>query len=226
MEDRGNRVLLLHPPLLAAAISAPMSAVLAGRGHDVFAPALPTDPTRWWWQAARDTALRHCPEPDLVVAHSGAGVLAPLVVAGAPAVRAVVLVDAVMPAVSGATVPSSAMRAAVGDLASDGVLPAWPDWWSPQELAEELPNETHRRLLRESSPRLPVSFYDVEVPVPTDWEPMTCGYLRLSPAYDAHADEARRRGWQVADAPGRHLDVLTRPGPMAAEVLALCGDQV
>lgn len=216
------RVLLLHPPLLASVIWGPMAGLLSRQGHDVAAPPLPTEPTGQWWRSARDAALRCCPEPDLVVAHSGAGVLAPLVVAGAPAVRAVVLVEAVMPAASGATAPSAPIRAAVRDLATDGVLPAWPDWWLPQVLAEEVPVERHRRLLRDTSPRLPVSLYDVEVPVPAGWEPAICGYVRLSPAYDDHADEARQRGWQVLDLPGRHLDVLTRPDRVAAGILSLC----
>lgn len=59
------------------------------------------------------------------------------------------------------------------------------------------------------------------VPVGSGWEPHVRGYVQLSDAYDAEAAEARQRGWQVVPVPGRHLDLLRRPEPVARAVLDL-----
>ena len=70
-------------------------------------------------------------------------------------------------------------------------------------------------------PPVPEAFHDVDVPVPHSWEPAVRGFVQLSPAYGDAADQARSRGWSTLSLPGRHLDLLSDPGPVARAVLAI-----
>lgn len=214
-------MLLLHPPLLSAAVWRRLSPILTAAGHSVLAPDLRTDRTEGWWRFARDAAVAAAPQADAVLAHSGAGALVPAVLDALPSARAVVLIDAVLPAVRGRTVVSPAMRAAVHEMAIAGVLPPWTSWWDEETLVDLVPEPADRAALVAQAPRLPETFYDVAVPAPEGWEPAIRGYLQLSPAYDDVAALARQRGWQTMSLPGRHLDLLSDPGPVARAVLVL-----
>lgn len=132
-----------------------------------------------------------------------------------------VLVDAVLPASEGETLPSEDLRRFVVGLAEDGVLPPWPRWWPDDELAAELPDPADRKTLEAEAARLPRAFYDVPVPVAAGWEPAVVGYLELSPAYRATRHEAERRGWRHAAIDGRHLDLMSRPQVVLDAVAAL-----
>lgn len=214
-------LLLLHPPLLSAAVWRRLAPILTAQGHSVLVPDLRTDGAEGWWRTARDAAVAAAPRADAVLAHSGAGVLVPAVLDALPAARAVVLIDAVLPAVRGCTEASPEMRAAVREMAIDGVLPPWTSWWGDETLVDLVPEPADRAALVAQAPRLPETFYDVAVPAPEGWEPEIRGYLRLSPAYDDTAAQARRRGWQTRSLPGRHLDLLSDPSPVAEAVLVL-----
>jgi hypothetical protein len=156
------------------------------------------------------------PGADMVVAHSGAGVLMPLVVDRVGA-GAAVFVDAILP---GPT--SDRFRDFLASLpVEDGRLPRWSDWWPSEVMAEAVPDPDLRARLLADLPRLPVAFYDEQVPVPASWPPPRVGYLRLSPAYGAEAAEARRQGWRTRERDGGHLDNAVHPADVAAEVLAL-----
>jgi aminoglycoside 6'-N-acetyltransferase len=50
------------------------------------------------------------------------------------------------------------------------------------------------------------------------WATTACGYVRLSEAYDAEADEATRRGWPVVRIAGTHVDLLTHPAEVARAI--------
>lgn len=215
------RLLLLHPPLLSAAVWRRLSPHLSASGHSVTTPDLRPVRAEDWWRAARDAAVAAAPHADAVLAHSGAGVLVPTVLDALPSAHAVVLIDAVLPAVRGRTVVAPAMRAAVRELAVDGVLPPWTSWWGAQTLADVVPDPEDRAALVAEAPRLAEALYDVEVPAPEGWEPAVRGYLQLSPAYDDMAAEARDRGWPTVSLPGHHLDLLSDPQPVARAVLAL-----
>ncbi len=218
------RLLLLHPPLLSAAVWRRMGPILSAGGHSVSAPDLRPAAAADWWRRAGDAAVAADPDADAVLAHSGAGVLAPVVLAGLPTARAVVLIDAVLPAAAGRTAVTPSMRAGVRALAVDGVLPPWTSWWGEDALRELVPDPSDRAALVAEAPQLPETFFDVDVPAPDGWEPAVCGYLQLSPAYDDVAQAARERGWRMASLPGQHLDLLSDPDPVARAVLALLDD--
>ena len=197
---------LVHSPLLGPRCWASVAALL----NDVEVPDLRTllTATPPSWTALRQRAAA-MPTGAVVVGHSGAGALLPLIAAAAKA-SAVVFVDAVVPPAGSAFRISSEFRAWLGDLAVDGVLPPWPEWWGPDTLAALIPDEAGRRAL-DDAPRIPLAFYDEPVPVPDGWATIPCGYVRLSEAYDDEAAEARQRNWPVVRLAGTHLDVVTRP---------------
>ncbi|WP_166353929.1 alpha/beta hydrolase [Phytoactinopolyspora limicola] len=219
--------LLLHSPLLGPTSWRPCGEVLAAAGHQVAIPDLRwclTPVERWWdrvvSQAAVALGMAGPPDRIVVAGHSGAGIVLPLVAQGVTA-SAVVFVDAVIPAASGATRTDGGLREKVAALADDdGLLPPWSSWWPPSTMAELVPDDALRQALEAEQLRLPETFYDVEVPVPDGWEQADVSYVQLSPAYDVVAAEAVDRGWRVDAIPGLHLDIVRRPAEVAA---ALCG---
>jgi hypothetical protein len=224
--------LLVHPPLLGPAVWGPCAAELAAAGHRVTVPDLRAacDPPAGWAERAAGTAAAALAGPvppgtgggEVVVGHSGAGALLPLVADRLDGAAAVVFVDAVLPAATGPTAPSGRFRAFLDELpVTDGRLPRWSDWWGPDAMAELVPDPELRTRIEAEQPRLAKALYAEAVPVPASWPPARVGYLQLSPAYDAEAAEAAARGWPVRSLPGRHLDLATRPAAVAAEVLAL-----
>ena len=67
-------------------------------------------------------------------------------------------------------------------------------------------------------PALPLAYFEDPVPVPNGWATVPCGYVLLSDAYAADADEAAARGWPVVRQIGAHLDIVTRPKETAAAI--------
>ena len=211
--------LLLHPPLLGPAAWAPCAAELTAAGHRVAVPDLrpAVDPPPGWYDRAADIAAATLAPVDVVVAHSGAGVLLPLVVDRVGA-GAAVFVDAVLPG----NPTSDRFRDFLATLpVEDGLLPRWSDWWPPETLAQVVPDADTRARILAGQPRLSVTFYDQQVPVPASWPPPRVAYLRLSGAYGPEAEEARRLAWPTRERDGAHLDNATRPAEVAAEIVAL-----
>jgi hypothetical protein len=211
---------LVHPPLLGPAVWGPCAGVLRDRGHRVVVPDLRAAverPDRWWERAV---ATVPAGAGGVVVVHSGAGVLMPLLVRRLGA-DAAVFVDAQVPG-EGVTAPSARFREFVAGLpASDGRLPPWPSWWGPEEMAAQVPDPGLRAVVAAEAPAVPVAFYDHAVPAPSGWEPARVGYVRLSPAYAEEEATARARGWRTAARDGRHLDLVTRPEDTSDLVTAL-----
>ena len=213
--------LLVHPPLLGPAVLGPLAVELRSRGDLVRVPDLrvAVAPAARWYE--RWTALAAADgAADVVLGFSGAGVVLPSVAAAVGAHR-VVWLDALVPARAGVTVPSDQIRSAVAGLVRGDRIAAWPTWWSPEDLAAELPDPRVRETVAAEAPELPADFYDVAVPVPASWPDDDVHYVQLSPAYDGDAAAARDRGWPVGgDGTGHHLDVVTRPAAVADLVTA------
>jgi hypothetical protein len=214
-------VLLLHPPLLGPAVWGPAADHLRSTGHRVAVPDLrpAVDPPAGWYDRAATLAAESLPAGTrpVVAAHSGAGLLLPLV-AGRVHAAAAVFVDALLPG----RPTSDRFRDFLDGLPlQDGRLPRWSDWWDPADMAELVPDPVLRARIEADQPRLPRAFYDEQVPVPPTWPPPRVGYLQLSPGYDEDAQGARDQGWPVRTLPGLHLDLATRPADVAEEIVAL-----
>ncbi|WP_282772704.1 alpha/beta hydrolase [Saccharomonospora viridis] len=158
-------------------------------------------------------------EPVVLVAHSGAGALLPVVAERlGDRVRAAVYVDALPPHPGSRwldTVPQELRDHLLG-LAHNGLLPPWNEWFPPEVLAELLPEPGLREKFVVELPRVPVTY--LAEPAPSAAEVNPAAYLRLSEGYDEVADEAERRGWWVRRRQYDHLAPLTRPGDVAALV--------
>ena len=79
-------------------------------------------------------------------------------------------------------------------MAVDGRLPPWSQWWDEADVAPLFPDaETRARLTAEET-RLPLDYYEQQIPVPPGWDATPCGYLLFGGLYEPVADEARRPG--------------------------------
>lgn len=223
-------VLMIHSPLVGPLTLEPLGVELRERGFDVVIPDLRAALTRPrpHWRAFIDLAVAAADSVDsvdlidLIVAHSGAGVLMPLL---AERVRpgVVAFVDAVVPDDGPSYQASAAFIEFVDSLPRDGpLLPPWHEWWGDEIVAQLIPDDDLRRRIAADTPRVPRSFYDEPVPLPTGW--MTrhgCCFLQLSPAYDDDLARAEAYGWPTARMDGRHLDVAVKPAAVGQLLASL-----
>lgn len=159
----------------------------------------------------------------VLVAHSNAGHLAPLVsdrCGGLP----IVFMDAALPASCGSSplVPTG-LRSLLVDLADpDGRLPAWTRWWPRDDLDEVLPGNWFDRI-DAIAPRVPLAYADVVVAVPDDWVHGRHAYLAFGETYAEELARARRLGWPHRVVAGRHLQCLVAPEETATALRGLLG---
>jgi hypothetical protein len=85
------------------------------------------------------------------------------------------------------------------------------------------PDPATREAVTREQPRLPLAYYEEQVPVPDGWEDHRCAYLLFGPPYDVQAREARQRGWAVRSLTGTHLHQIIDPDGVARSLLELAG---
>lgn len=220
---------LLHSPLVGPLTLSPLAEGLIRLGHRAAAPDLRAAVTtagidkRMVEQplsALTDHAPGDC-EPLVIAAHSGAGAYVPALAAELHP-DAIVLIDAVMPPPSGAFTPSADFRSELERLVEpDGCLPAWPTWWTEEDMVTLIPDPDLRAAISQECPRVPISFYDSVFEMADGWARPWAGYLRLSVGYEPHASAAETRGWPVHRRSGGHLDTATQPDEVADDLVTL-----
>lgn len=162
------------------------------------------------------------PGPVVVVGHSGAGAFLPAIGERLGGRRGwLVFVDAVVPPQFGTYETPAKMKVLLDERTVDGYLPRWLDWWPSDVVEQLLPDLRDRQLLMRDMPRLPRSFYDEVVPVPTGWSEHSCAYLQLSAAYETEFDEAGTRGWPRMQLHASHLSIHTEPARVVDAVRSL-----
>lgn len=214
-------LVLVHSPLVGPLTWRAVADRFAGTSRPVAVPDLtgalrgpgPHQPRIAQAVAGAAGPLRH---PVVLVGHSGAGPLLPGIAAALPVpVRALVYVDAGLPAPGRSwfqTAPAELVDQ-LGELAADGWLPPWHEWFPPAALAELLPDPRLReRFTAELSP-LPLALFQEPAP-DLDW-PGPAGYLLLSETYRADAEQAAGLGAPVLERVSHHLAMLTSPGTVA-----------
>jgi hypothetical protein len=185
---------------------------------------------------ARPPQWRHCAEavraategiaePLVLVGHSGAGPLLP-VVAEAPdaEIAALVFVDAFLPPPHGsAELAPPGFMDQLEALATNGVLPPWSSWFGEEGIREHVPDPAVRSALEQEMPRLPLNYFDARVPMPDGWDERPCAYVLFArDTYRTSAADARRRGWPVAEISGaHHLTQVTDPVAVSDALLDL-----
>lgn len=211
---RDMSLLLVHSPLVGPSSWRQLAAIAATHGIDVIRPDLTTiaEASSPKWRHFVDAAVEAVVDREnlVVVGHSGAGAMLPMIADGIGArLTALVFVDAVIPPPHGAHATPEAFRSFLEDKAKNGLLPRWLDWWPEEDVIDLLLDATGRAELYADMPQLPVSFYDEDVPVPKGWSTGPCAYLRLSDAYLDEYKVAGDAGWPRSIVNGAHLSIST-----------------
>lgn len=221
------RFALVHSPLVGPMTWETVARCLRDRGHRVAVPDL-----RATLPAGPPFVPRHVAtvadslggRPTVLVAHSGAGPLLPAAgEACGDLVEGYLLVDAGLPAPGQSWLETAppALADQLRGMARDGWLPPWSQWWSPDELAQLLPDGAMRESFARGCPPLPMAMFEEPLPSSPGWSHRPSAYLRLSDAYQEPADRARALDWPVAELTGHHLSVLTTPSLVADALVAL-----
>jgi pimeloyl-ACP methyl ester carboxylesterase len=231
-QDGGMPVyVLVHSPSVGPGTWGPVAARLRRAGREVVLPSLlgVGDGAAPYWPravaAVRD-ALRQAgsSQPAVLVPHSNAGLLLPLIAEGLEhPLAGTVFADASIPSdCEGTTAVEQEFVPFLRGLAGpDGLLPRWTDWWQDEDVAALLPDPAVRQEVVSEQPRLPLDFYLQDIPQPRGWAARPSGYLLFSAGYAALADQARERGWPVAVTEGEHLHQVVDPDGVARAITDL-----
>lgn len=230
-------LVLLHSPLVGPATWAPAARELRRLGETALVPAVrrwatgPNPSWRTWVDEAAAEVEGVARVPLVLVGHSGAGPLLPILAARLPGcAAALIFVDADLPPESG-PVPIAPPRflAMLRTLAADGVLPPWSEWWGPDAMATLVPDAAVRRAIERELPRLPLSYFEDSAPVPAGWSATPWAYFLFSDVHESTRAAAASRGMPTAEVLGGHLAMAVRPREVAAALVqlasALLGDQ-
>jgi hypothetical protein len=221
---------LVHSPLVGPTSWLPVARELGRRGRVAVLPSLlgVAEAPEPQWRRVPDavrTATSELRAPIVLVGHSGAGLLLPVIAdAVAVEVAALMFVDAVLPPPAGELpLGRPEFMDRLRAMSTDGVLEPWPRWFGAGAMRELVPDERLRAELEAEMPRLPLSYFEATVPVPDDWASgRPCAYVLLSAPYSDSAAEARARGWPVIELHGvQHLAIATDASPVTQALLDL-----
>jgi hypothetical protein len=214
---------LVHSPLVGPSTWRWVAEELDAAGHRVRVPRVPAEAVAHGWVAFADAVAGQISAGEVLVGHSGAGPLLPQIAArAARPPSALVFVDAAVPARSGATeLMPEGMLAELRQLATGGMLPPWSDWFGPGVMQELVPDDTRRAAVLAELRMLPLAYFENPVALSSGWADIPSGYILLSEAYAADADEAEATGWPVVREMGAHLDIVTRPKAIADAIIAV-----
>jgi hypothetical protein len=218
------RFVLVHSPVVGPATWRWVADGLRRHGHvavvpDLVESAVTGSPQRFAAAAVRAIGSGR---DTVVVGHSGAGAVLPLVAdrLGA-ALRQLVFVDAGVPPCEGTFTAGGDFLPTLRALADDGVLPPWSQWWPDGVMATLVPDDARRQEVEQELPHVPLDFYETSIEVPLGWCQRSCAYVLLSEAYRPDADRASALGWPVVERHGRHLDIVTVDEEIAAMLVEL-----
>jgi alpha-beta hydrolase superfamily lysophospholipase len=217
----GNPVfVLIHSPLVGPTTWLPVADELVRRQREAVVPSLlgvaaaPAPQWRHVPEAVR-AATAETAAPVVLVGHSGAGLLLPAIAdALTVEVAALVFVDSFLPPVSGSLrLAPAGLMSQLRALASDGVLPPWSSWFGEDAMRELIPDDRLRAAVEEEMPRLPLSYFEANVPLPAGWSARPCAYLLLGgEPFAKSVAQARDQGWATADIAGvGHLAMASDP---------------
>jgi hypothetical protein len=179
----------------------------------------------YWKQHANAVAksLKKIPKsrPLILVAHSGAGMLLPVV--GEVTQRKVLayfFVDAMIPENMKSRLDLFGSREAADRFrqnAKNGYLPTWTD----EDLRDDIPDHAIRhRFVNELRP-IPLGVYEEPIPVFAQWPDAPCLYLQFTPTYDIGKKRAQSSGWTYSHIDGGHFQMLVDPKRVTDELLTM-----
>ena len=222
---------LIHSPLVGPATWSPLAGELRRLGQCVSVPRLrdadDLDVPYWRQEvesatSALDQTASDC--PLILVGHSGAGTLLPLI--GNQTRRPVdrfIYIDAGLPLEGASRLAEMTNRSPqfasrlCEELAQGNRAPNWTD----DDLRPIIPDDGLRRqVIAELQPR-PLAFYQEPIPSPANWANVPGGYLQFSPPYASAAERARQIGWPCHNLPGGHFHMLVDPSAVAAALISI-----
>lgn len=210
--------LVLPSPFLPQQSYEPWVAALRDAGLDAGLAPVPWPPSAaelvsaWSRMAQRDT---------LLLPHSNAGYLAPLVSAAADDAP-IAFVDAALPEPGPTTrlAPARFRDFLAGLSDDDGLLPPWTRWWPRHEYSDVVSDEWFERI-DAAAPRVPLSYVDDEVVPRPGWEDGSHAYLAFGDTYADELGRARQTGWPIRRLDGGHLHWLVDPHETVAALVEL-----
>ena len=84
-----------------------------------------------------------------------------------------------------------------------------------------IPDHARRRKVEAEMPRVPLSFYEATLDMPSTWFTTRCVYVLVSYAYREAAQQAGDRGWRVVKRPELHLDIVNDGDGFARAILGI-----
>lgn len=217
-----STVVLVHSPFLGPASLRPLADALATRGWPMLLMDLQMTvneaPVHQRLIGAFADALEDSLVTDdiVLVGHSGAGPLLPSFAdALETTVSGIVYVDSDLPT------PGRAWRDTVApelvtqikSRVRSGRLPRWDLWFTPDPLTDLVADAGLREEIRDEIPEVAWEFLKEQRPAVAWLGPS--GYVQLSSAYDAAAEEAEQRGWPTRRLDAHHLAAATDPETVA-----------
>jgi hypothetical protein len=186
------RFLLVHRPVVGPSTWRWVADSLRTTGHNASVPDLAAAAATGDPEVVVQQVAAAC-DPDeeiVVVGHSGAAALLPLIAAGLSSrPRLTVFVDAGVPPCEGQFRVGGDFLGALRELSTDGVLPIWSQWSGEGVLRALVPLDSRRHEIESELPRVPLSFYETVIEVPSDSCTKSIAYVLLSEAY---REDARR----------------------------------
>jgi pimeloyl-ACP methyl ester carboxylesterase len=222
----GVKFVLIHGQPVGPATWQWVAEALTSAGHDVVVPDLRHAALSGQPAAVVREAVAACPsDTDVVVGHSGAGLLLPAIAnsLSTPVRPRVVFVDAAIPDCEGEARLNPAVVDLLRPLAVDGVLPPWSAWLGEGGVEQMIPNSEMRAQVEAELPELPMTLFEDAPPVPAGWCEWPCDYLLSSEEMRGEAERARSLGWSVLEDLGNHLDVVNRAAEVAANLVRISG---
>lgn len=225
---------LIHSPLCGPLTWSPVADQLRQRGIEVIIPTLhDTDESDepYWQQHAGSVAaaLAAIPtdQPLILIGHSGAGPLLPIIHQMAPQpVAAYIFVDAGLPhgEISRldemeTNAPEFAVRFRT-TLETGDRYPAWTE----ADLRPVIPDDRLRRgMIAELHPRSLPFWREIFPPLP-DRPDAPCAYLQFTTSYGASVAHAKREGWPFRAFDAGHFHMLVDPVAVADTLVELSGE--
>ena len=217
-------IVLVHSPLVGPFTWSLVAKPLQAGGFDVLVPTL-TDsgetPPPYWQQLAACVrqALVSIPQerPLVLVGHSGAGPLLPILAQAARRpVTAYLFVDAGLPH-PGKTQLEELPEELRQLLAEGARFPNWSD----EDLREELPDgRLRQQVLAQMQPRS-LNFFEEVMPDVPGWPGAPGGYILFTQGYRHFLEQAQSAGWPSRTFHAGHFYMLVDPIAVAAALVEL-----
>ena len=220
---------LIHSPLVGPLTWRLVQRELTKQGREAVCPALRdegADERPFWQQHAEALAqgLADLPADGriILVAHSGAGPLLPVMAqAAARPVAAYVFVDAGIPRSQASRLDLMRLQDQPWTEAFHQALlqgDRYPTW-REEDLRSVIPDvDLRQQVVAETNPRA-LPFFAEPIPVFAGWPDAPCAFIKFSSPYDWDYQEAKRAGWYAREVSGGHFHMLVDAAGVTAVLL-------